>query len=86
MVPTSSAGPAGGQDSGRGGDGVGGDGLQDGEAEAVHVQAGPGAKRAWVRLRTGNGTKGERLYDWAVIEVNADDTPPGQAHGRTATF
>ncbi|MEN8654564.1 transposase [Streptomyces sp. 21So2-11] len=30
-------------------------------------------KRAWMRLKTGNGTKGERLYDWAMIDVNADD-------------
>lgn len=33
-------------------------------------------RRAWMRLRTGHGTKGERLYDWAMIDVNADDTPP----------
>ncbi|MFG2632025.1 IS701 family transposase [Streptomyces sp. NPDC048473] len=40
-------------------------------------------KRAWMRLKTGNGTKGERLYDWAVIDVTADDTPPGQADGHS---
>ncbi|MEU2867408.1 transposase, partial [Streptomyces mirabilis] len=40
-------------------------------------------KRAWTRLRTGNGTKGERLYDWAMIEVNADDTPPGHPDGHS---
>lgn len=38
---------------------------------------------AWMRLRTGNGTKGERLYDWAMIDVMADDTPPGQADGHS---
>ncbi|WKX14255.1 hypothetical protein [Streptomyces sp. NL15-2K] len=32
-----------GQDPGRADDGVGGSGQQDGEAHAVHVQAGPGA-------------------------------------------
>lgn len=34
-------------------------------------------------MRTGNGTKGERLYDWAVIDVRADeprrDRTPGTA-------
>ncbi|MFI8093859.1 IS701 family transposase [Streptomyces sp. NPDC086080] len=40
-------------------------------------------KRAWMRLRTGHGTKGERLYDWAMIDVMADDTPPGQATGHS---
>ena len=40
-------------------------------------------KRAWMRLRTGHGTKGERLYDWAMIEVTGDDTPPGQAAGHS---
>ncbi|MFL5997727.1 MAG: IS701 family transposase [Streptomyces sp.] len=34
-------------------------------------------KRAWMRLRTVHVTEGERLYDWAMIDVNADDTPPG---------
>lgn len=27
----------------------------------------------WQRLRCGNGTKGERLYDWARIEVNCSN-------------
>lgn len=27
----------------------------------------------WLRLSCGNGTKGERLYDWARIEVNCGD-------------
>ncbi|MDQ0578405.1 hypothetical protein [Streptomyces rishiriensis] len=34
--------------------------------------------RAWMGLRTGNGTKGDRHYDWALIDVLPDDTPPGQ--------
>jgi SRSO17 transposase len=40
-------------------------------------------KRAWMRLKTGNGTKGERLYDWAMIDVNPDDTPPGHPDGHS---
>ncbi|MFF7191971.1 IS701 family transposase, partial [Streptomyces sp. NPDC008222] len=34
-------------------------------------------KRAWQRMRTGTGQKGIRDYDWAMIEVTADDTPDG---------
>ncbi|MGH3803476.1 MAG: IS701 family transposase [Pseudonocardiaceae bacterium] len=33
-------------------------------------------RRAWQRMRTGHGTKGDRHYDWAMIEVIGDDTPP----------
>jgi SRSO17 transposase len=33
--------------------------------------------RAWQRLRTGAGQKGVRDYDWAMIEVTADDAPDG---------
>ncbi|WP_405933362.1 hypothetical protein [Streptomyces sp. NBC_00827] len=40
-------------------------------------------RRAWQRLRTGHGTKGDRHYDWAMIEVSADDTPPGHAAGHS---
>jgi len=36
-------------------------------------------KRAWQRLRTGAGTKGVRCYDWAMVDIAADDTPAGQA-------
>ncbi|MFJ7236049.1 hypothetical protein ACIQWB_02755 [Streptomyces olivaceus] len=38
---------------------------------------------AWQRLRTGHGTKGDRHYDWAMIEILGDDTPPGQAAGHS---
>lgn len=31
--------------------------------------------RSWQRLRTGTGGKGDRHYDWAVIDVLPDDTP-----------
>jgi len=34
-------------------------------------------RRAWQRIRTGHGTKGDRHYDWAMIEIIGDDTPPG---------
>ncbi|MBC9731447.1 IS701 family transposase [Streptomyces sp. TRM68367] len=34
-------------------------------------------KRAWQRMATGVGQKGVREYDWAMIEVTADDTPEG---------
>lgn len=40
-------------------------------------------RRAWQRLRTGHGTKGDRHYDWAMIEVSADDTPPGHEAGHS---
>jgi SRSO17 transposase len=31
--------------------------------------------RAWQRMRTGTGSKGARDYDWAMLQVTADDTP-----------
>lgn len=40
----------------------------------------PAAKvpaRSWMRMRTGHGTKGDRHYDWALIDVAPDDTPDG---------
>ncbi|WP_143674263.1 MULTISPECIES: hypothetical protein [Streptomyces] len=33
------------------------------------------SRRAWQRLRTGHGTKGDRDYDWAMVEITGDDTP-----------
>jgi SRSO17 transposase len=39
--------------------------------------------RSWQRLRTGNGTKGDRHYDWAMIDVLADDTPDGHLPGNS---
>jgi hypothetical protein len=41
-------------------------------------------RRAWMRLRTGHGTKGDRHYDWAVIDVLPDDTPGGHPRAGTA--
>uniref|UniRef100_UPI003D71F0BE IS701 family transposase n=1 Tax=Actinacidiphila sp. bgisy167 TaxID=3413797 RepID=UPI003D71F0BE len=40
-------------------------------------------RRAWQRLRTGHGTKGDRHYDWAMIDITGDDTPTGQAPGHS---
>jgi SRSO17 transposase len=39
--------------------------------------------RAWQRLRTGSGTKGVRHYDWAMLQITADDTPEGQDDGHS---
>ncbi|GLX02242.1 hypothetical protein Misp02_63280 [Microtetraspora sp. NBRC 16547] len=39
--------------------------------------------RSWQRLRTGSGTKGDRHYDWAMIDVLADDIPGGQPDGHS---
>lgn len=33
--------------------------------------------KSWMRMRTGHGLKGDRHYDWALIEVRPDDTPTG---------
>lgn len=38
---------------------------------------------AWQRLRTGPGTKGARHYDWAMLEITADDTPDDQDNGHS---
>ncbi|MGW5434844.1 IS701 family transposase [Streptomyces sp. NPDC004059] len=40
-------------------------------------------KNAWARMRTGHGLKGDRHYDWALIDVPADDTPTGHAAGHS---
>jgi SRSO17 transposase len=40
-------------------------------------------RKAWQRLRTGHGTKGDRHYDWAMIEIDPDDTPPGHDPGHS---
>lgn len=32
---------------------------------------------AWHRMRTGTATKGAKDYDWAMIAIETDDTPPG---------
>ncbi|WP_409468959.1 IS701 family transposase [Streptomyces sp. HC307] len=40
-------------------------------------------RRAWQRIRTGHGTKGDRHYDWVMIEVTADDIPQGHETGHS---
>jgi SRSO17 transposase len=40
-------------------------------------------RKAWQRLRTGHGTKGDRHYDWAMIGITGDDTPPGHGAGHS---
>lgn len=42
--------------------------------------------RAWQRMRTGTGSKGARDYDWAMLEVAADDTPDGQGPNGTSVL
>ncbi|MEV0177679.1 IS701 family transposase [Streptomyces sp. NPDC050803] len=37
----------------------------------------------WMRMHTGHGTKGTREYDWAWLDIRADDTPDG--HDRDGT-
>ncbi|GIH23500.1 hypothetical protein Aph01nite_18100 [Acrocarpospora phusangensis] len=39
--------------------------------------------RSWQRLRTGSGTKGDRHYDWAMIDVFADGTPNRHQAGQS---
>jgi SRSO17 transposase len=36
---------------------------------------------AWMRLRTGGGTKGIRHYDWAMLAITSDDAPEEQSDG-----
>ncbi|MEY9998108.1 SRSO17 transposase [Streptomyces sp. V4I8] len=38
-------------------------------------------KKAWMRMRTGHGLKGDRHYDWALVDVHPDDTPDGHEAG-----
>ncbi|MEV4105992.1 IS701 family transposase [Nonomuraea sp. NPDC049649] len=39
---------------------------------------------AWMRLRTGSGTKGTRHYDWAMLAIRPDDTPDEHDPGHAA--
>ena len=41
-------------------------------------------KGSWHRMRTGTGGKGAKDYDWAMLAVRPDDTPPGRdPHGES---
>src|SRR3954466_13796602 len=44
-----------------------------------------GSRRAWQRLSAGDGTKGERLYDWAYCEL-ADLDAGEYAEGETGLW
>ncbi|MEE1670671.1 hypothetical protein RCR19_35050 [Streptomyces sp. WAC07094] len=38
----------------------------------------------WMRMRAGHGTKGTREYDWAWLDVRADDSPDGHHENGTS--
>ncbi len=40
----------------------------------------------WMRMQTGHGTKGTREYDWAWLDVRADDTPNGHQDDGTSVL
>ncbi|MGA5135564.1 hypothetical protein ACPCTO_38185 [Streptomyces olivoreticuli] len=40
-------------------------------------------KKCWQRMRTGHGLKGDRHYDWSMVQVDADDTPAGHRDGHS---
>jgi SRSO17 transposase len=40
-------------------------------------------RKNWMRLRTGHGLKGDRHYDWAMLDIHPDDTPDGQEPGHS---
>ena len=40
-------------------------------------------KAAWERRSCGQGTKGERYYDWAAVAVTVKDQPPADGHIHT---
>jgi SRSO17 transposase len=56
-----------------------GDGRTRAAAEAIKLIR----QNAWQRMRTGSGTKGIRHYDWAILDVQADDTPDGHDSGHS---
>ena len=58
--------------------------LGSGKKMTVASAAALTPARAWQRMPTGTGTKGTRDYDWAMIEVTADDTPDDQDEGHSA--
>lgn len=43
-------------------------------------------KKAWMRLRTGHGLKGDRHYDWAMLDIQPDDTPDTHRPGHAAVL
>ncbi|MDQ0988849.1 hypothetical protein [Streptomyces sp. V3I7] len=49
--------------------------------QATQALAARQQRAVWHRMRTGTGQKGVHDYDWAMIEVTADDTPDGHDAG-----
>ncbi|ANZ21633.1 transposase [Streptomyces noursei ATCC 11455] len=43
-------------------------------------------KRNWMRIRTGHGLKGDRHYDWAMLDIDGDDIPDDQAPGHSVVL
>ncbi|WP_331751137.1 IS701 family transposase (plasmid) [Streptomyces globisporus] len=40
-------------------------------------------RKNWMLLRTGHGLKGDRPYDWAMLDIRPDDTPDDQEPGHS---
>jgi SRSO17 transposase len=58
---------------------TGGDGRSRTATEALTLLG----QGTWCRMRTGSGTKGIRHYDWAMLDIQADDTPDGHQRGHS---
>ncbi|MFC5956275.1 IS701 family transposase [Streptomyces pratens] len=43
-------------------------------------------KKNWMRLRTGHGLKGDRHYDWAMLDIHPDDTHDGHRPGHATVL
>lgn len=43
-------------------------------------------QKNWMRLRTGHGLKGDRHYDWAMLDIQPDDTPDHHERGHAAVL
>ncbi|GAV37248.1 IS701 family transposase [Streptomyces acidiscabies] len=43
-------------------------------------------KKSRMRLRTGHGLKGDRHYDWAMLDIQPDDTPDTHRPGHAAVL
>lgn len=43
-------------------------------------------KRNWMRMRTGHGLKGDRHYDWAMLDIHSNDTPDGPDAGHSVVL
>ncbi|MDQ1024669.1 SRSO17 transposase [Streptomyces umbrinus] len=43
-------------------------------------------RKNWMRLRTGHGLKGDRHYDWAMLDIHPDDTSDGHRPGHATVL